>query len=217
MRIKMLHVKAATIGLVVLSSIQMIGCSSRTSDKVKSTSDSDRASAASTQHDMSGMMASSPDAATQPYDLQFLDTMTAHHQSAIDMAQMVGSKAAHPELTEFAKDIVRDQQAEIARMHQWREQWYPNRPLAKNMEMPGMMESMKGMDTGHMQKMSGSEFDHMFLDMMIPHHEGAVTMATEALTRAEHEEIRQMARQIIDKQKSEIEKMARWKSEWAGH
>ncbi len=127
------------------------------------------------------MMKSSPDAASAPYDLQFIDTMMAHHKGAIDMATMAETKAQHGELKTFAAQIVADQQKENAQMKQWRERWYAGKPEAVNMEMPGMMDSMKDMDMKGMNTASGNAFDLMFLDMMTPHHEGAIQLAREAL------------------------------------
>ena len=59
---------------------------------------------------MSGMsdMKSSPDAAKQPYDLQFLDTMSADHQNAIDMAETAVKKTQNQELKAFAQKIIAD-------------------------------------------------------------------------------------------------------------
>ncbi len=161
-------------------------------------------------------MQSSPNAASQPYDLQFLDTMTAHHQSAIDMARPAVTKAQHAELKTFAQKLITDQEAEIAEMRRYREQWYAGKPQAVNMEMPGMMDSMKGMDMNRMNTATGKEFDLMFLDMMTPHHAGATAMAREALTKAEHPEIKRLAQQIIDEQEREIGMMNKWKSSWGG-
>ncbi|HWW75905.1 MAG TPA: DUF305 domain-containing protein [Pyrinomonadaceae bacterium] len=174
--------------------------------------------AAGMSGDMGGMgnMKSSPNAASAPYDLQFLDTMTAHHQGAIDMAKPAQTKAQHAELKEFARKIVEDQQREIAQMKGWRDQWYAGKPEAMNMEMPGMMDSMKGMDMKGVEAAAGNAFDLMFIDMMTPHHRGAVEMAREALTRAEHPEIKKLARQIIDAQEKEIAQMDKWKSAWGG-
>jgi len=73
--------------------------------------------------------------------------MSAHHQGAIDMAQTAESKAQKTELKSFARKIVKDQQREIAQMRQWRDKWYSRRPQAMNMEMPGMMDSMKAPNT----------------------------------------------------------------------
>ncbi|MDQ6786620.1 MAG: DUF305 domain-containing protein [Acidobacteriota bacterium] len=170
--------------------------------------------------DMSGMsdMKSSPNAASAPYDLQFLDTMSAHHQSAVDMAKTAVEKAQHPELKAFAQKIIADQTREIAQMKDWREKWFAGKPAAMNMEMSGMMDSMKMMMEGGMKKMeaaSGNDFDLHFLDMMTPHHMGATVMAKEALTRAEHTEIKTLANQIIKAQEEEIKKMNAWKSEWS--
>lgn len=173
-------------------------------------------------HDMSAEhhseMKSSPNAAAQPYDLQFMDTMTAHHQSAIDMAKMVLAKSTNDELKKFAQKIIDDQMKEIGQMKAWRAKWYADKPPAMNMAMPGMADSVKMMTSGGMKKMeavSGKEFDSMFLDMMTAHHSAAVTMAKDALTKAERPEIKTLAGQIIKAQDAEIKQMADWKSKWS--
>jgi uncharacterized protein (DUF305 family) len=66
-----------------------------------------------------------------------------------------------------------------------------------------------------METVSGKDFDVHFLDMMTPHHAGAVTMAKEALTRAEHPEIKTLAQAIIREQEKEIGQMADWKARWS--
>ena len=168
--------------------------------------------------DMMGKMKSDPNAASAPYDLQFLDTMSAHHQSAVDMAKMVDGKTDNAELKKFAAGIIADQNKEIAQMKEWREKWYSGKPAAKNMEMSGMMDSMKMMMGGEMKKMedaTGKAFDLMFLDMMTPHHAGATVMAKEALTKAEHPEIKTLANQIIKAQEAEIKMMSDWKAKWS--
>lgn len=163
-------------------------------------------------------MKSSPNAASQPYDLKFLDTMTHHHQGAVDMAKMAVEKASHPELKAFAQKIIVDQNKEIAQMKDWREKWYAGKPMAMNMEMPGMSDSMKMMMGDEMKKMeaaTGNDFDLHFLDMMTRHHAGAITMSKEALTRTEHPEIKTLANNIIKAQEAEIKQMADWKKAWS--
>jgi uncharacterized protein (DUF305 family) len=166
---------------------------------------------------MSGMK-SDPDAASQPYDLQFIDTMTHHHEGAVRMSEMALMKSQNDELKKFAQKIIDDQKKEIAQMKQWRDKWYPGKPPAKNMEMPGMMDSMKMMTSEDMKKMeaaSGKDFDLHFLEMMTPHHEGAVKMSQEALTKAEHPEIKTLAGKIIKAQEAEIKMMNDWKAKWS--
>ena len=107
-------------------------------------------------HNMSSMnhsdMKSSPNAASQPYDLQFIDTMTHHHQGALDMAKTAVEKTQNQELKAFAQKIIADQTREIAQMKDWREKWYSGKPAAMNMEMPGMNEGMKMMMGDGMKK-----------------------------------------------------------------
>ena len=154
-----------------------------------------------------------PTAASQaPYDLQFLDTMAKHHQGAVEMAKMAEGKIQHAELRKLVARIPADQQKEIDQMKAWRGQWYANAPPAENMAMPGMAQSH--MDMGHMTAMqAGPQYDAMFIDMMVPHHEGAVAMSQEALERAEHAEVKTLAQSIIKAQTGEIAQMKQWKAQ----
>lgn len=74
-------------------------------------------------------------------------------------------------------------------------------------EMPEMMAE---------GEIAEAEFDQMFIDMMVPHHQGAVEMARIAQERAEHPEIRQLAENVIAAQETEIEQMQQWRQEWYG-
>ncbi len=159
-------------------------------------------------------MKSDANAASAPYDLQFIDTMTAHHQGAIEMAKMVDGRTQRTELRAFAQKIIADQNKEIEQMKEWREKWFKGAPRAVNMEMPGMMDSMK-MDMSKLSNAKDKEFDLAFIEMMIPHHAGATTMAKEAQTKAEHTEIKTLAGNIIKEQEAEIKQMNVWKSEWS--
>ena len=161
------------------------------------------------------MMESSPDAVSAPYDLQFLDTMAAHHQGAVDMAKPIVAKSDNAELKAFAAKIIADQNKEIAQMKNWREKWFAGKPPAMNMEMPGMMDSMMGMNMKKMAAPGGNLLDLRFLDMMTMHHQGAITMSKEALDRAEHAEIKTLANQIIKAQEAEIKQMQEWKTAWS--
>ena len=169
------------------------------------------------QMDMSGMK-SDPNAASAPYDLQFIDTMSEHHRGAIEMAEMALKKSENAELKKFAQKIIDDQKKEIAQLKEWRDKWYAGAPGAKNMEMPGMADSMKMMMGDGMKKMeamTGKDYDLHFLDMMTPHHAGAVAMAKDALTKAEHAEIKTLANAVIKAQEAEIKMMNDWKSKWS--
>lgn len=85
----------------------------------------------------------------------------------------------------------------------------------------GNMGASSGMDhaqTGSpMPKTDASvPFDQQFIDMMVPHHEGAVAMAKVAQQRAERPEIKQMAEAIISDQEREISQLKSWRKSWFG-
>jgi uncharacterized protein (DUF305 family) len=69
--------------------------------------------------------------------------------------------------------------------------------------MPGMMRT-------------NADFDRMFLQMMIPHHEAAISMAQQALAQAAHSEIKTLAQSIITTQQSEIAEMQGYLRGWYG-
>jgi uncharacterized protein (DUF305 family) len=59
-------------------------------------------------------------------------------------------------------------------------------------------------------------FDQQFIDMMVPHHQGAVAMARIALTRAQHPQIKRLAQSIVAAQQREIAQMKEWRKAWYG-
>jgi len=61
-----------------------------------------------------------------------------------------------------------------------------------------------------------ASFDQMFIDMMVPHHQGAIEMAQIAQQRAEHSEIKKLAGFIITAQNKEIGDMRGWRKDWFG-
>lgn len=61
---------------------------------------------------------------------------------------------------------------------------------------------------------TNASIDQQFIDMMVPHHQGAVAMAQIAVTRGEHPEIKQLANSIIDSQNGEITQMKQWRMQW---
>lgn len=181
-----------------------------TSDAVAGTSATtapDAAPSADSMGGMAGMDHGTVSAEGQPYDAAFIDSMIAHHEGAIVMANQALEQAERPEIRELATAIIDAQEAEIGKMKEWRTAWFPDLP-----ETTGM-----GMDMGMMEVPEGAEpFDQRFIQAMIPHHEGAVMMAQDALQKAEHQEIKDLAQEIITAQEAEIAQMKTWLQEWYG-
>ncbi len=143
-----------------------------------------------------------------PFDAQFIDGMTEHHTGAIAMAEQALTESERPEIKELAQNIISSQQQEVEQMTTWREQWYPDLEPTGGMSM-----SMGDME---ISTDTSQPFDQRFIAAMIGHHNGAIMMANEALTKAEHPEIKQLAEAIIKAQESEVAQMQQWNSEWFG-
>lgn len=82
-------------------------------------------------------------------------------------------------------------------------------------DMATDMTMMNGMMLAHLDT-ADPLFDLRFLHMMIPHHEGAVAMAEDALSKGAHPEIKKLARAIIASQTGEIGRMSKWLVDWYG-
>jgi uncharacterized protein (DUF305 family) len=143
----------------------------------------------------------------QPYNAVFIDSMIVHHEGAIIMANQALEQAERPEILALANEIINAQEAEIGQMKAWRTEWHAD--LAETMGMD--------MNMGPMEVPEGvTPFDQRFIEAMIPHHEGAIAMARDALENAERQEIKDLANAIITAQEAEIAEMRQWLQEWYG-
>ncbi|WP_131783895.1 DUF305 domain-containing protein [Legionella gresilensis] len=79
-----------------------------------------------------------------------------------------------------------------------------------------MTQCQSAMDKMMMDKLGkkDNQYDKRFIDLMIPHHEGAIMMAKDALQNATHPEIKELAQKIIDSQQKEIDQLKSWRAQW---
>jgi predicted outer membrane protein len=82
-------------------------------------------------------------------------------------------------------------------------------------EMAKQMRAMNKAMVHHLGP-KDAEFEKRFIDLMIPHHEGAIEMAKHALTHSSRAELKEMARKMIEDQQKEVEKMKQWRAQWYG-
>jgi len=137
------------------------------------------------------------------------------------MAKEAQQKSKRPEIQKLAADIIQAQDKEINQMNQWRQAWYPTasaEPVAYNSQMghsmPMSQDQMKGMMMSMNLGATDDQFDLRLLNAMIPHHEGAVVMANDALNKSKRPEIKSWLKKIIASQKAEIKQMQQWKQAW---
>lgn len=155
------------------------------------------------------------------YDLRFIDSMVFHHQGAVNMAQEVLTKSKRPEMKKLAQDIIAAQKQEIEQMKQWRKAWYPNASqtsMAWHAQMGHMMAMSEDMKKSMMMSMdlgnADRDFDLRFIDAMIPHHEGALVMAKDALSKTKRPQMKKLSQDILTSQQKEIEQMKQWRKAW---
>jgi uncharacterized protein (DUF305 family) len=145
-------------------------------------------------------------------DKNFIEQMIPHHESAIEMAKLAQQKASHSEIKTLADDIITSQSDEIIKMRYWYERWYgievPKQDTANR--MTSMMHNANDIDN-----LRGAvDFDKVFLEEMIPHHQMAVMMANMLDNATNRQEMKTLANDIITAQTKEIDAMRKWQVQW---
>jgi uncharacterized protein (DUF305 family) len=115
-----------------------------------------------------------------PADAQFMQDMIPHHHQAIEMAELVADRTNRPELIDVAGRIDVSQGDEIEFMQNWLRQRDESVPDPTAHEAMLTSHKMAGMATpeqmADLAGADGTEFDQLFLQLMITHHKGAVAM-----------------------------------------
>ncbi|MEO8265924.1 MAG: DUF305 domain-containing protein [Ilumatobacteraceae bacterium] len=144
-------------------------------------------------------------------DVTFAQSMIPHHEQAIEMADMAfDSKVdAGEKVRELASRIKAGQNPEIEMMSGWLGAWGQTMPMDMG---PGQdMASMDGMmsteEMSSLGAMTGPAFDKMWMDMMIRHHEGAISMAQTVKASGSNTDVLALAGQVITAQQGEIAEM----------
>lgn len=145
-------------------------------------------------------------------DVSFAEEMIQHHRQAVEMADLAADRASSQEVKDLATKIKGAQDPEIKTMSGWLTSWGEEVPADMSgmeghdmsSDMPGMMSSE---DMDKLEKASGAEFDKMFLEMMVKHHEGAIEMAKAEKTDGKYGPAVKLADDVITAQTAEIEQM----------
>jgi uncharacterized protein (DUF305 family) len=139
-------------------------------------------------------------------DIRFVQMMIPHHEQALEMAALVPDRAAGDKVKALADRIDVAQKGEITRMRSWlREHGQSaHHGHGASSNMPGMATPQQ---MAQLEEATGKDFDRLFLTLMITHHEGALTMAKEALTKGRDVLIQEMAQEVMVTQTAEINRM----------
>ena len=149
-----------------------------------------------------------------PDDVRFMRDMIPHHRQAVRMAELVAGRTNRPELVDAAGRINLSQRDEIEFMEQWLGDRGERMPNPSDREAMRTERRMAGMATpeqmAELAASEGSDFDRLFLRLMIAHHEGAVTMVEELLERpgsAYDPVLFEFTDDVTNDQTAEIERM----------
>ena len=151
-------------------------------------------------------------------DVGFAQGMIPHHAQAIEMADIALQKSTYEPVLKLARAIKGAQDPEIQQMSKWlsnRGQKVPDTSMSMDhgdhsMDGMGSMMTSGMMTEADMKKLNestGSAFDRLWLQLMIQHHEGAITMAKEELAKGKNPEMQTLAQAIISGQQKEIDEM----------
>jgi len=152
----------------------------------------------------------------ETYDRSFIANMIAHHQGAVDMAKLAQKNAKHQELKDMANDIISAQEKETSEMMAWQKEWgYPSTSGDTMMDhgAMGMMDEMEGM-AAELRGKTGDDFDKVFIEQMIMHHQSAIDMAAPGTVNANHQEVKNLTRAIVAAQSKEIVQMMQRQKDW---
>ncbi|MFI6765327.1 DUF305 domain-containing protein [Streptomyces sp. NPDC050355] len=151
------------------------------------------------------------DDAPDSADFGYVQMMIPHHQQALVMTALAKRHAADARVGRLAARISAAQGPEIGAMKGWLSGH--GGPRAEGHHPHGAMPGMAGAaQLERLRAARGAKFDALFLTLMITHHRGAVTMATEVLSAGRNTLVEEMANDVIAQQSAEIGRMERMRA-----
>jgi uncharacterized protein (DUF305 family) len=142
-------------------------------------------------------------------DVAFATNMIPHHRQAVELAALAPDRSSNPRLVALANQISAAQQPEINVMKVFLVQWNENPDT--NSGHAGHGGTMVGMvDQATMtklQSLDGAEFDTLWLQSMLSHHQGAVEMAKAEIANGDNVDAKSLADNIVTTQQAEIGQM----------
>lgn len=151
-----------------------------------------------------------PDDSPNSADLSYAHMMIEHHRQALTMTALVPGRAKSDQVKRLSERISAAQEPEIGAMEGWLK---INGGKAKgghdhsghgSEPMPGMATAAQ---LAQLRAAKGTAFDELFLKLMITHHQGAITMASEALVGGNNVRVEEMATDVVAQQTTEIHRM----------
>lgn len=144
------------------------------------------------------------------HDVTFAQQMIDHHRQAVAMAKLVPDRSTNAQLAALAARIAEEQQSEINTLNVFLVQWNEQPKLgqadqdAPDQNMPGMVDRAT---ITRLESLRGPEFDRLWLQAMVGHHQGAIEMAKTEISTGENVDATSMAKTMVSTQQAEIGQM----------
>ena len=161
------------------------------------------ACAPASPHDVGSSAQTSSSTDFSQSDIMFAQMMIPHHQQAVDMSALAQTRSTNPDVLALAKQISAAQLPEIEQMRGWLTRAGASMDMGHSMHMDGMLSEDQ---MTKLSAASGTEFDRLFLEGMIAHHEGAIAMAS-MIADSPNTEAAKLGSAIITSQTAEISDM----------
>jgi uncharacterized protein (DUF305 family) len=144
-------------------------------------------------------------------DKAFVRDMIVHHGQAVEMADLAAGRAQRSDVKGLADRIADVQQPEIDMLNRWLAQHDlpkvdPAGHGAVHADMPGMATDD---EVDALRQARGAAFDKLFLQLMVTHHEGALTMVEDVRRRGVNVRVQEIADDVAVTQADEIHRMQR--------
>ena len=147
-------------------------------------------------------------------DVNFMQGMISHHAQAVEMADLLSTRTASDAMRKLGQRIQVSQTDEITMMQRWLEARGERTPGPHDHHMMGatLMPGMLTEDEmNRLIQAKGPEFDRLFLEGMIKHHGGALTMVKDLFATpgaGQDSEIFAFASDVDADQRMEIDRMS---------
>ncbi|GAA2340803.1 DUF305 domain-containing protein [Streptomyces kunmingensis] len=209
-----LVIKVAVPALLAALALGLTGCDSKGAEQANSAASSGPSVIAPGKPGEAAETLSAQDAQRRgaddkpnSADVRYAQMMIQHHEQALKMTGLAPEQAESGALKRLAERIAAAQGPEVAVMRGWLKQH------GRGAEPEGHdgHEAMPGMASEAQLKSlraaRGKAFDTLFLKLMITHHQGAVTMATDVKSQGNDVQVEEMADDVIAQQTTEISRM----------
>ena len=142
-------------------------------------------------------------------DVAFATNMIPHHQQAVDLSALAPARSTNADLVALAQHISAAQQPEIEVMKVFLVQWNENPDTNAGHAGHGntMADMVDAATMTKLQSLNGAEFDKLWLESMIGHHQGAIEMAKAEIANGDNVDAKALAKNIVTTQEAEIGQM----------